>query len=179
MPVPGLGVRVRGWIWAAPQPQQHWIHAASATYSTSCSNTGSLIHGSRPGTEPTSSQTLGHVLNPLSHNRNSSITFSIISPLILTVLSIESLRAGGESLLLSMCYFVCVFYPLNLTDVLFIRIPEDPRVVKELLTSFPFGYSVAFDRTDNSSILKLSLPGASRRPESLAFSLFFYFLFSF
>ena len=40
-------------------------------YTASCGNTGSLTHWERPGTKPTSSQTLGQVLNPLSHQRNS------------------------------------------------------------------------------------------------------------
>lgn len=74
-----------------------------------------------------------------------------------------------ESLLLSMYYFICCFSPLKLIDAPFIRIPEDPHVVRELLTSFQFGYSVAFDGTDHPSFLKLSLPLASVRPESLAF----------
>ena len=36
------------------------------------SNTGSLTQWAKPGIEPTSSRTLRQVLNPLSHNRNSS-----------------------------------------------------------------------------------------------------------
>ena len=37
-----------------PQPQQHQIQATSATYSTACSNMGSLTHWARPGIEPSS-----------------------------------------------------------------------------------------------------------------------------
>ena len=39
----------------APQPQQQWIRAMSANYTTSCGNAGSLTHWARPEIEPTSS----------------------------------------------------------------------------------------------------------------------------
>ena len=38
-----------------PQPQQHWIWASSATYSTASGNAGSLTHWERSGIEPTTS----------------------------------------------------------------------------------------------------------------------------
>ena len=38
-----------------PQPSQHWIQVASATYTTAYSNVGSLTHWARPGIEPTTS----------------------------------------------------------------------------------------------------------------------------
>ena len=49
-----------GWIRGRaaslpPQPQQHKIWAASATYNTAHSNTRSLIHWVRPGIKPTTS----------------------------------------------------------------------------------------------------------------------------
>ena len=52
--------QARGWIRAVdadvyPQPQQHWVWAASVTYTTACGNAGSLTHWERPGTEPISS----------------------------------------------------------------------------------------------------------------------------
>ena len=40
---------------ATSQPQQCQVRAASDTYTTACSNTGSLTHWARPGVEPTSS----------------------------------------------------------------------------------------------------------------------------
>ena len=42
-----------------PQPQQHWIRAASVTYVTAYGNTGSLIHWARPGIKPVSSESQG------------------------------------------------------------------------------------------------------------------------
>ena len=59
-----------------PQPQQHWIRSLSATYTTACSDAGSLTHWARPGIKPTSSWTLCWVRNPLSHNRNSTLSYS-------------------------------------------------------------------------------------------------------
>ena len=38
-----------------PEPQQHGIWAASSTYTTAHSNTGSLTHWARPGIDPTTS----------------------------------------------------------------------------------------------------------------------------
>ena len=66
----------RGQIGAAAdnlhsRPQQHRIQASSMTYAVAFGNIGSLTHWARSGIEPTSSQTLSQVLNPLSHNRNS------------------------------------------------------------------------------------------------------------
>ena len=51
-----------------PEPQQHWIWAASATV---YNNLGFLTHWARSRIEPASSQRKHQVLNPLSHNRNS------------------------------------------------------------------------------------------------------------
>ena len=41
-----------------PEPQQHGIRAASATYTTAHGNAGFLTHWARPGMEPTSSRML-------------------------------------------------------------------------------------------------------------------------
>ena len=46
-----------------PQPQPRRIWAASATYTTAHSNTGSLTHGARPGIEPVSSWMLVRFTN--------------------------------------------------------------------------------------------------------------------
>ena len=58
-----------------PQPQQGWIQAASTNYAAACGSTQFLTHGTRPGIEPTFSQTLCQVLNLLSHNGNSVFQF--------------------------------------------------------------------------------------------------------
>ena len=42
-------------VESKPQPLQCQIRAVSSTYTTSCSNAGSLTHWVRPGIEPTSS----------------------------------------------------------------------------------------------------------------------------
>ena len=68
----GLGVKLELLLGPTPQPRQRWIWAAPVTYTTVCSNTGSLTHWARPRIELTSSQRLGWVPNSLSHNRNSS-----------------------------------------------------------------------------------------------------------
>ena len=49
--------------------------AATATYTIARAYTRSLTHCARPGMEPASSGTLCQVLNPLSHNGNSTISF--------------------------------------------------------------------------------------------------------
>ena len=49
------------------------------TYAAACSNAGSLTHLVRPGIEPVSSWTLCHVLNTLSHDRNSYGGYFLIS----------------------------------------------------------------------------------------------------
>ena len=72
MEVPGLG-----WNWSCscrptPQSQQRWIRAASLTYATAYSKTGSSTHWARPEIEPGSSQTPCWVLNLLSHSGTSS-----------------------------------------------------------------------------------------------------------
>ena len=46
-----------------PEPQQCWIQAASATYTTAHSNTGSLTHWARPEIEPLSSWILVRFIN--------------------------------------------------------------------------------------------------------------------
>ena len=61
MEVPRLGSNQSHSPWPMPQPQQCWIRATSATYTTatlSGSNTRSLTHWARPGIEPPSSWTL-------------------------------------------------------------------------------------------------------------------------
>ena len=55
-----------------PQPLQHPIQAAPATYAAACGNTRSSTHWARPGVEAASSRTLCRVLNPVSHNSSSS-----------------------------------------------------------------------------------------------------------
>ena len=55
-----------------PQAQQHQIWAASLNTAVACSATGSLTLWAGPGIEPTSSWRQCRVLNPLSHNQNSS-----------------------------------------------------------------------------------------------------------
>ena len=57
-----------------PQPRQQGIRATSESYTTACSNSGSLTHGAKPEIEPASSRTLCWVLNLLSHNGNSSFS---------------------------------------------------------------------------------------------------------
>ena len=56
-----------------PQPKKDHIRATSATYTTACSNAGSLTHWARPGVEPASSQRQHQVLNLLSLSGNSFI----------------------------------------------------------------------------------------------------------
>ena len=69
------GSQAWGWIRAAAEAYATAtampIRAASATYTTTCGNAGSLTHQARPGTKPASSQRPCWVLNLLSHNRNS------------------------------------------------------------------------------------------------------------
>ena len=77
--VPGLGVNLELQLQPTPQPQ---IQATSMTYAVACSNTGSLTHWARPGSEPTSSWGQCWVLNLPSHNGNSKIIFLIIIILV-------------------------------------------------------------------------------------------------
>ena len=56
-----------------PEPQQRQLQAASVTYATACSNSGSFTYRVRPGIEPASSQTQYPILNPLSQNGNCGI----------------------------------------------------------------------------------------------------------
>ena len=53
-----------------------WMGAAAATNTIACGNTTSLTQWARPGIELTSSPRLCRVLNPLSHNGNSLLSFS-------------------------------------------------------------------------------------------------------
>ena len=64
-----------------PTSQQHQIQVAFATYRAASDNPGFLTHQMRPGTEPTSSQTLCWVGNPLSHNGELLIKYSKFSSL--------------------------------------------------------------------------------------------------
>ena len=65
------------------QPQQCRIRATSVTYTSACSNAGSLTHLARPRIKPTSSwRFLSQVLHPLSHNRNSYFFLSLINSFI-------------------------------------------------------------------------------------------------
>ena len=56
--VPRLGMDRNYSFWPTPQPQQHRIWAASATYTTAHGNTGSLTHWARPGIKPATSRFL-------------------------------------------------------------------------------------------------------------------------
>ena len=69
----GIGV-----IVVIPQPQQHWIPAASVTCTTACGNARSLTHWVKPGIKPVSSQRLHRVHNSLSHNTNSKNSLPLI-----------------------------------------------------------------------------------------------------
>ena len=72
MEVPRLGVVQPRPV---PQPQHHQIQATSVTHATACGNAGFLTHWVRPGIKPASSWRLCWVLNPLSHNGNSTFVF--------------------------------------------------------------------------------------------------------
>ena len=73
MEVLGPGVLNQSYsCWPTPQPWQHRILATSATYMALCGNLGTLTHCVRPGIKPVSLQRQGWVLNPLSHETNSS-----------------------------------------------------------------------------------------------------------
>ena len=56
--------------WPTSQPQQFGIQAASAMYTTTHGNAGSLTHRTRPGIELASSWILSDSF-PLNHNKNS------------------------------------------------------------------------------------------------------------
>ena len=73
MEVSRLGVELEIHLRPMTQPWQHGIWATSTTHAIACGNTRSLTHWVRPEVEPTSSQTLCHVISQLSHNRNSWI----------------------------------------------------------------------------------------------------------
>ena len=56
MEVPRLAIRILSYgYWPTPQPQQCWIWATSATYTTAHCNARSLTCWARPGIEPASS----------------------------------------------------------------------------------------------------------------------------
>ena len=69
MEVPRLVVKSSFSCQPISQPLQLGIRAPSVTYAETHSNTGSLTHHTRPGIEPTSSQTLCCVLNLLSSDK--------------------------------------------------------------------------------------------------------------
>ena len=77
-PVAYGGSHARGLIGAVaaglrtPEPQQHGIRAASATYTTTHGNAGSLTHWARAGTEPATSWFLVGFVNPCTMMRNLS-----------------------------------------------------------------------------------------------------------
>ena len=80
MEVPGLGVKLELLLSPTPQPWQRQIWATSVTYAAAWDNARSLTHWVGPEVGPASSQRKRWVLNPLSHNGNSSISFdSLIS----------------------------------------------------------------------------------------------------
>ena len=72
MEVPRLCAESELQLQPTPQPQQHQIWATSATYTSPWGKGRSLTHWGRPGIEPSSSQRLRRVLNPLCHNGNSN-----------------------------------------------------------------------------------------------------------
>ena len=74
--VPRLEVELVLQLPAQPQPQQRWIQTMSVTYAAACNNTRSFTHRWSPGIEPISLRTLCQVLNPLSHNGYSSISYT-------------------------------------------------------------------------------------------------------
>ena len=51
-----------------------WAVSVIYTYVVACGNAEALTHWARTGVEPTSSQRLYWILNPLRHNRNSQIS---------------------------------------------------------------------------------------------------------
>ena len=69
MEVPRLGVE------SEPQPQQRRIWAASATYTTAHSNTGSLTHWARAGIEPATSWLLLGFINHCAMTGTPNVTF--------------------------------------------------------------------------------------------------------
>ena len=82
MEVPGLGIESKLQLQAypiataTPDPSCICNLSCSLTYPPACGNaTRSLTHWARPRIEPAPSQRLCQVLNPLSHNGNSSDTF--------------------------------------------------------------------------------------------------------
>ena len=60
---PGQGSNGSCSRWPTPQPQQRRIWAASATYTTTHSNAGSLTHWAGPGIEPATSWFLLRFVN--------------------------------------------------------------------------------------------------------------------
>ena len=63
MEVPRHGLNQSCSRWPTPQPQQHRIWAASATYTTAHSNARSLTHWARPRIEPLTSWLLVEFVN--------------------------------------------------------------------------------------------------------------------
>ena len=71
MKVPRLGgqsgATAATYLTATTMPDPIWV--VSETYTTACSNAGSLTHWTGPGIKPTSSWILARLF-PMSHNRN-------------------------------------------------------------------------------------------------------------
>ena len=105
MEVPTLRVELMLQLRLIPQQQQ--IQAASENSTPACGKARSLTHWVRPGIEPTFSQTLCWVLNPLSHNWNSlySIIYSFSSGYY-KILTTVFLCYNSRSCWLSILYIV-------------------------------------------------------------------------
>ena len=78
MKVPGLGVELVLKLLA--------YATAIAIYTTARSSAGFLTYQVRPEIEPTSSGILRWILNPLSHNKNSPNSFTILFPLFFQII---------------------------------------------------------------------------------------------
>ena len=72
MEVPRLGTNGSCSHQPMPEPQQCWIQAASATYTTGHGDAGSLTHWARPGIEPVSSWMLVGFVNRWAMTRTPS-----------------------------------------------------------------------------------------------------------
>ena len=103
--VPGPGVESELQLRSTmPQPWQHGIQAASATYATACSNAGSLATEYKARDRTCILLDTNWVLNLLSHNGNAVLFFFVVSDhlFFLTdiqvlphVLEIENLPGGA------------------------------------------------------------------------------------
>ena len=112
MEVPRLGGQIRAAACQpTPQPQQHWIWAASVTYTATSGNGVSLTHWVRPGIKSASSRTLCQVLNPLSLNRDSRYYFATLASFSIcfpNVFSFQCTRVSPPwlNLFLSILFFL-------------------------------------------------------------------------